>query len=93
MGGKIRSIRYARNAKPNLCPYFQSFNLLLFWSDRHDRGFRALGRSPDNLIDHLAKKPLDHPDQHLVIGCEDKLDVIMQPGPDDVDRYLLFAAG
>jgi hypothetical protein len=88
MGGKIRSIGYARNARPNLCPLFLIF--LLFWSDRHDRGFRALGRSPDDLIDHLAKKPLDHPDQHLVIGCEDKLDVIMQPGPDDVDRYLLF---
>ena len=67
--------------------------LFAFWSDRHDRGFRALRRSLDEPVGHLAKKPLDHPNQHLIIGCEDKLNVITQLGPDDVDRYLAFAAG
>jgi hypothetical protein len=46
-------------------------------SDRHDRGFRALDPCVQNEpVGHLAKKPLDHPNQHLVIGREDKLDVI-----------------
>ncbi len=94
--GRLGQLGYATSVRPNfgqLFPTILIFFLFAFWSDRHDRDFQALGPSLDEPVGHLAKKPLDHPNQHLVIGCEDKLNVITQLGPDEFDRYLVFAAG
>jgi hypothetical protein len=57
---------------------------------RNDLAFRTLLDQP---VDHFTKKPLDHPNQRLIIGCEDKLEMIAQSRADDVDWYLLFSAG
>jgi len=61
---------------------FQS--LALYWDDL---GFRTLLNQP---VDYLTKKLLDHPNQRLIIGREDKVEMIAQSRADDVDWYLLF---
>ena len=64
---------------------FQSF--ALYWNDL---GFRTLLNQP---VDYLTKKLLDHPNQRLVIGREDKIEMIAQSRTDDVDWYLFFPRG
>ena len=59
-------------------------SLTLDWDDL---GFRTLLNSP---IDYLTKKLLDYPTQRLVIGREDKVEMIAQSRADNVDWYLLF---
>ena len=61
---------------------FQS--LALYWKDL---GFRTLLNRP---VDYPTKKLLDHPNQRLVVGREDKIEMIAQSRADDVDWYLLF---
>ena len=51
----------------------------LYWNDL---GFRTLLNSS---VNHLTKKLLYHPDQHLVIGRENELKMIAQSFADDVD--------
>src|SRR5262245_4722847 len=57
---------------------FLSF-LGLYWNNL---GFRMLlNRS----VNHLTKKLLHHPDQHLVVGRKNELKMIAQSFADDVD--------
>ena len=65
-------------------PYPSIFQPAIYWNNL---GFRTLlNRS----VYYLAKKLLDHTNQGLVIGREDKLEMIAQSRTDDVDWYLLF---
>jgi hypothetical protein len=60
-------------------PYSSFFSPAIYWNNL---GFRALlNRS----VDYLTKKLLDHPNQRLVVGRKDKLEMIAQSHADTVD--------
>jgi hypothetical protein len=74
--------------------FLSSENVFLLFSDRHHGRLLVFDLVViDKPVDHLAKKLLDHSNQHRVIRRKHTLDVIAQSDLDDVDRYLLWAMG